>query len=74
MLNAISKKFADIVFLIIIISINILFIIRIQTWLSTAPTQPLTHWYQVRCLFPQPFLVTRAAQLVGQVTLKANKK
>ncbi|CAF0716934.1 unnamed protein product [Brachionus calyciflorus] len=46
----------------------------VQTWLSTAPTQPLTHWYQVRCLFPQPFLVTRAAQLVGKVTLKTNKK
>jgi len=45
-----------------------------QTWLSTAPTQPLTHWYQVRCLFPQPFLVTRAAQLVGKVKLCSNKK
>lgn len=45
-----------------------------QTWLSTAPTQPLTHWYQVRCLFPQPFLVTRTAQLIGKVELKANKK
>jgi histone-arginine methyltransferase CARM1 len=47
---------------------------HVQTWLSTAPTQPLTHWYQVRCLFPQPFLVTRAAQLVGKVILKSNKK
>lgn len=46
----------------------------VPVWLSTAPTQPLTHWYQVRCLFPQPFLVTRAAQLVGKVTLKTNKK
>lgn len=47
---------------------------RVQTWLSTSPTQPLTHWYQVRCLFPQPFLVTRTAQLVGKVQLKSNKK
>lgn len=47
---------------------------KCQTWLSTSPTQPLTHWYQVRCLFPQPFLVTRAAQLVGRLQLKANKK
>lgn len=47
---------------------------KCQTWLSTAPTQPLTHWYQVRCLFPQPFLVTRAAQLVGKLQLKSNKK
>jgi histone-arginine methyltransferase CARM1 len=23
-------------------------------WLSTAPTEPLTHWYQVRCLLKQP--------------------
>ncbi len=45
-----------------------------QTWLSTSPTQPLTHWYQVRCLFPQPFLVTRAAQLIGRLQLKSNKK
>ena len=47
---------------------------KCQTWLSTSPTQPLTHWYQVRCLFPQPFLVTRAAQLVGRLQLKSNKK
>jgi histone-arginine methyltransferase CARM1 len=47
--------------------------LSVQTWLSTAPTQPLTHWYQVRCLFPQPFLVTRAAQLVGKVVLKKLK-
>lgn len=47
---------------------------KCQTWLSTSPTQPLTHWYQVRCLFPQPFLVTRAAQLIGRLQLKANKK
>lgn len=47
---------------------------KVQTWLSTSPTQPLTHWYQVRCLFPQPFLVTRAAQLIGKLQLKSNKK
>ncbi|TSK87488.1 Histone-arginine methyltransferase CARM1 [Bagarius yarrelli] len=23
-------------------------------WLSTAPTEPLTHWYQVRCLLQSP--------------------
>nr|QDG00785.1 histone-arginine methyltransferase CARM1-2 [Brachionus koreanus] len=45
-----------------------------QTWLSTAPTQPLTHWYQVRCLFPQPFLLTRSAQLEGKVSLKTNSR
>lgn len=43
-------------------------------WLSTAPTQPLTHWYQVRCLLPQPFLVNRPSTLIGHVILKANKK
>jgi len=45
-----------------------------QVWLSTAPTQPLTHWYQVRCLLPQPFLVNRPTTVVGNVLLKANKK
>jgi histone-arginine methyltransferase CARM1 len=43
-------------------------------WLSTAPTQPLTHWYQVRCLLPQPFLVNKPSTLIGHVILRANKK
>ncbi|NXP40407.1 CARM1 methyltransferase, partial [Leiothrix lutea] len=34
---------------------DVAFIGSIMTvWLSTAPTEPLTHWYQVRCLFQSP--------------------
>lgn len=37
-------------------------------WLSTAPTEPLTHWYQVRCLLEQPIFV-KAGQVSFYVIL-----
>lgn len=43
-------------------------------WLSTAPTQPLTHWYQVRCLLQTPIFVKQNQTLVGKVFLKSNKR
>jgi histone-arginine methyltransferase CARM1 len=43
-------------------------------WLSTAPTQPLTHWYQVRCLLQNPVFVKQGQVLTGRVVLKANKR
>jgi histone-arginine methyltransferase CARM1 len=43
-------------------------------WLSTAPSQPLTHWYQVRCLFKQPLLVAAGDALSGMVAMTANSK
>ena len=43
-------------------------------WLSTAPTQPLTHWYQVRCLVDTPVFLHRGQQLTGQVVLQSNKR
>lgn len=46
----------------------------ISTWLSTSPTEPLTHWYQVRCLLLKPIFVKRGQVLVGDVLLVANKR
>ncbi|XP_060522657.1 probable histone-arginine methyltransferase CARMER isoform X1 [Cylas formicarius] len=43
-------------------------------WLSTAPTEPLTHWYQVRCLLEQPLLLKQGQVLTGSVLLIANKR
>ncbi|UJR23845.1 hypothetical protein I4U23_026820 [Adineta vaga] len=45
-----------------------------QVWLSTAPTQPLTHWYQVRCLFVKPLTVNQGQIIQGHTILKANRK
>jgi len=43
-------------------------------WLSTAPTQPLTHWYQVRCLLSQPIFAKQGQVLTGKVLMVANAK
>lgn len=41
-------------------------------WLSTSPTESLTHWYQVRCLLEKPILVKVGQVLTGSVSLQAN--
>ena len=43
-------------------------------WLSTAPTEALTHWYQVRCLLQNPILVKQGQVLTGRVLMVANMK
>uniref|UniRef100_A0A452I670 Histone-arginine methyltransferase CARM1 n=1 Tax=Gopherus agassizii TaxID=38772 RepID=A0A452I670_9SAUR len=43
-------------------------------WLSTAPTEPLTHWYQVRCLFQSPLFAKAGDTLSGTCLLIANKR
>jgi len=43
-------------------------------WLSTAPTEPLTHWYQVRCLLSQPIFAKQGQLLKGRVLMVANAK
>lgn len=43
-------------------------------WLSTAPTEPLTHWYQVRCLLKQPIFAKAGQVLTGRVLMVANAK
>lgn len=43
-------------------------------WLSTSPTEPLTHWYQVRCLVEKPVLVKQGQTLTGHVKLRCNNR
>lgn len=45
-----------------------------SVWLSTAPTQPLTHWYQVRCLVETPLFLHKGQVLSGRVVLVSNKR
>lgn len=54
---------------------DVAFIGSTQTvWLSTSPTQPLTHWYQVRCLLNTPLYVNMGQQINGSCVLRANKR
>ncbi|KAK9497610.1 hypothetical protein O3M35_004305 [Rhynocoris fuscipes] len=43
-------------------------------WLSTSPTEALTHWYQVRCLLESPLFVKAGQLLTGTVILQANHR
>ncbi|XP_067439075.1 histone-arginine methyltransferase CARM1 [Thunnus thynnus] len=43
-------------------------------WLSTAPTEPLTRWYQVRCLLQTPLFAKQGQTLSGTVLLAANNR
>lgn len=47
---------------------------RMTVWLSTAPTEPLTHWYQVRCLLQSPLFTKAGDTLSGTALLVANKR
>jgi len=54
---------------------DIAFIGSISTvWLSTAPTEALTHWYQVRCLLRSPLFVKTGEVMTGKVVLRSNKR
>lgn len=54
---------------------DVAFIGQNQTvWLSTSPTQPLTHWYQVRCLVDTPIFCQAGQILTGRVALRSNKR
>ncbi|XP_078461717.1 histone-arginine methyltransferase CARM1-like isoform X2 [Lampetra planeri] len=46
----------------------------LTVWLSTAPTEPLTHWYQVRCLLQSPLFTKAGDTLSGTVVMIANKR
>ncbi|EDV23439.1 uncharacterized protein TRIADDRAFT_1535, partial [Trichoplax adhaerens] len=43
-------------------------------WLSTAPHEPLTHWYQVRCLFRSPLFVRAGDVITGHISMVANTR
>lgn len=45
-----------------------------DVWLSTAPTEALTHWYQVRCVLKQPLFGRTGEHLHGSVVLVANER
>lgn len=45
-----------------------------NVWLSTSPIEPLTHWYQVRCLLQTPLFVKQGQSLTGFVVLVANNR
>ncbi|XP_067877179.1 histone-arginine methyltransferase CARM1 isoform X1 [Heterodontus francisci] len=47
---------------------------QMTVWLSTAPTEPLTHWYQVRCLLQSPLFTKAGDTLSGTAVLNANKR
>uniref|UniRef100_A0A8C9SX88 type I protein arginine methyltransferase n=1 Tax=Scleropages formosus TaxID=113540 RepID=A0A8C9SX88_SCLFO len=47
---------------------------RTTVWLSTSPSEPLTHWYQVRCLLQTPLFAKAGQTLSGTVLLVANKR
>lgn len=59
-----------------LMSLNHSFIIlyRMTVWLSTAPNEPLTHWYQVRCLLQTPLFAKMGQTLSGHVQLIANNR
>jgi hypothetical protein len=43
-------------------------------WLSTAPGQPVTHWYQIRCVLKSPLYVLGPCQLTGSLRLVAHNR
>lgn len=43
-------------------------------FLSTGPSEPLTHWYQVRCLVGTPLFARPGQPIIGNITLTANKR
>uniref|UniRef100_A0AAQ5YC73 Type I protein arginine methyltransferase n=1 Tax=Amphiprion ocellaris TaxID=80972 RepID=A0AAQ5YC73_AMPOC len=47
---------------------------RSTVWLSTAPTEPLTRWAQIRCLLQTPLFAKLGQTLSGTVLLAANNK
>ena len=47
---------------------------RTTVWLSTAPFQPLTHWYQVRLLLRQPLFVQEGQEISGMIQMVANER
>uniref|UniRef100_A0AAV2L8I2 Protein arginine N-methyltransferase domain-containing protein n=1 Tax=Knipowitschia caucasica TaxID=637954 RepID=A0AAV2L8I2_KNICA len=42
---------------------------KATVWLSTAPTEPVTRWSQVRCLFHTPLFAKMGQTLTGTVHL-----
>eukprot|EP00884_Botryococcus_braunii_P002684 jgi/Botrbrau1/12416/Bobra.0229s0012.1 len=45
-----------------------------ETWLSTAPGQPTTHWFQLRCVLAEPLQVWPGCVLTGEFRLEAHNR
>ncbi|KAL3142539.1 hypothetical protein ABBQ38_002861 [Trebouxia sp. C0009 RCD-2024] len=45
-----------------------------QRWLSTAPGQPTTHWFQLRCLMEIPLHVQQGQVITGELRLAAHNR
>ncbi len=45
-----------------------------QVILSTAPSEPATHWYQTRLLLREPVGVNKGQNLSGELKMVANKE
>ncbi|DBA90994.1 TPA: hypothetical protein ACH3X2_004201 [Trebouxia sp. C0005] len=45
-----------------------------QRWLSTAPGQPTTHWFQLRCLMETPLHVQQGQVITGELRLAAHNR
>ncbi|KAI4364438.1 hypothetical protein MLD38_020531 [Melastoma candidum] len=44
----------------------------VPRWLTTAPGSPTTHWYQLRCVFAQPFFVMCGQEITGRLHMIAH--
>ena len=44
-----------------------------EIFLSTAPHEPLTHWYQVRCMLRAPLALGTNHRLTGSLRFEANE-
>ncbi|PSR92625.1 Histone-arginine methyltransferase [Actinidia chinensis var. chinensis] len=44
----------------------------VQRWLTTAPGAPTTHWYQLRCVLPQPLYVMPGQEITGRLHMVAH--
>ncbi len=43
-------------------------------WLTTAPGCATTHWFQLRCVLPQPLCAVSGSHIIGSLRLKAHSK
>eukprot|EP00897_Mesotaenium_endlicherianum_P003545 jgi/Mesen1/3218/ME001865S02419 len=54
------------------IPLNFRSTVAARRWLTTAPGQPTTHWYQLRCVLSQPLYVLAGQQITGILRLVAH--
>ncbi|KAI7726465.1 hypothetical protein M8C21_018355, partial [Ambrosia artemisiifolia] len=44
----------------------------VERWLTTAPGEPTTHWYQLRCVLSQPIDVMQGQEITGHLHMIAH--